>query len=160
MSHGALNGLATVAVMSPPLRTLHALSPHTPVTYDDRGVAIKAVRDAVVEQGRRVTQGIEDMPGYLSQQVLDESHREILGPLLPASGASGVVVHGGWVIAEWGDPTVPEMLFSATKSVVSIVAGIAFHQGLLDLRAPVAATVDLPVLGDGATPAPATGCAA
>lgn len=136
--------------MNQPLRPLHALSPHTPVTYDDRGVAIEAVRDAVAKQGRRVTQGIEDMPGYLAQQVSDQSHREILGPLLPASGASGVVVHRGWVIAEWGDPTVPEMLFSATKSVVSMVAGIAFDQGLLDVRAPVTATVNLPVLASAA----------
>jgi hypothetical protein len=29
-------------------------------------------------------------------------------------------VHHGWVVAQWGDPNVPEMLYSATKSIVSI----------------------------------------
>jgi CubicO group peptidase (beta-lactamase class C family) len=100
----------------------------------------------VHEQARRVTQGIEDMDDYLERQVSDTSHREVLGPLLAASGASGVVAHQGTVIAAWGDPAVPEMLFSATKSVVSTVAGIAFDQGLLQVDVSVAASVDIPVL--------------
>ena len=58
----------------------------------------------------------KNMPGYLATQVVDESHREVLGPLLPGSGASGVVVHRGWVIAQWGDPSVQEMVFSATRA--------------------------------------------
>lgn len=128
-----------------PFRTLHASPLQSSAAYDGGAVDIEAVREAAVKQGRRVTRGIEDMPGYLATQVADESHREVLGPLLSGSGASGVVVHRGWVIAQWGDPTMPEMLFSATKAVVSMVAGIAFDQGLLDVRAPVAATVDLPV---------------
>jgi hypothetical protein len=137
--------VATVAVMSWPFRTLHASPLHTSATWNDGAVDFEAVREAALRQGRRVTRGIEVMPGYLATQVADESHREVLGPLLPGSGASGVVVYRGWVIAQWGDSSVPEMVFSATKSVVSMVAGIAFDQGLLDVRAPVAATVDLPV---------------
>ncbi|MFE6615162.1 hypothetical protein [Amycolatopsis sp. NPDC057786] len=48
----------------------------------------------------------------------------MLGPLLPASGTSGVIFLGGECIAAWGDADTPEMAFSVTKSVVSIVAGI------------------------------------
>lgn len=89
------------------------------------------------------------MAAYCATQNLDDSHREILGPLLPGSGASGLVVHHGWVIGEWGDPTVPEMAFSATKTMVSLVAGLAFDDGLLDPRTPVADTVALDVLPPG-----------
>ncbi|MER5457482.1 serine hydrolase [Micromonospora sp. NPDC002389] len=81
----------------------------------------------------------------MSGQNGDSSHRRLIGPLLPASGASGVVVHRGWVVAEWGNPDRPEMLFSGTKSIVSTVAGLAFDQKLIDVHAPVADTVDHPI---------------
>ena len=71
------------------------------VDVERRGGRLKAVREAAPRQSRRVTRGIEDRPGYLATQVADESHREVLGLLLPGSGASGVVVHRGWVIAQW-----------------------------------------------------------
>jgi CubicO group peptidase (beta-lactamase class C family) len=123
--------------------------PHPPSSSgrpDDRLADVEAVSAAVHDQARRATQGIENMDDYLKPQVSDTSHREVLGPLLAASGASGVVAHQGTVIAAWGDPNLPEMLFSATKSVVSTVAGIAFDQGLLQVNASVAASVDIPVL--------------
>lgn len=86
------------------------------------------------------------MAAYMSGQSADDSHREIIGPVLPASGASGVVVHHGWVLAQWGDPTVPEMMFSATKSVLSMVTGLAFDDGLISPQQPVTQAVDHPVL--------------
>lgn len=105
---------------------------------------------AVDRQRHRVTPGIEDMAEYLAKQVQDESHREVLGPLLPASGASGVIVHGDEVVAGWGDPALPEMAFSATKSVVSMVAGVAVRSGLLrDVEEPVSARVTLPEFATG-----------
>ncbi|MBE1573275.1 serine hydrolase domain-containing protein [Amycolatopsis roodepoortensis] len=108
---------------------------------------LPAVHAAAAAQAERVTPGIGDMNAYLASQVKERSHREVLGPLLPASGASGVILHRGERIAAWGDPETPEMAFSVTKSVVSIVAGVAFDQGLLpDPHRPVADTVDLPEL--------------
>ncbi|UMP03663.1 serine hydrolase [Amycolatopsis sp. EV170708-02-1] len=108
---------------------------------------LSVIRAAAAAQQARVTPGIEDMASYLESQVADASHREVIGPVLPASGASGVVVHGGERVASWGDPDVPEMAFSATKSVVSTVAGLAFDAGLIpDLHRPVTETLDLPGL--------------
>ncbi|RKN52250.1 class C beta-lactamase-related serine hydrolase [Micromonospora costi] len=86
------------------------------------------------------------MAEYLSRQVADESHREATGPLLAGSGASGVVRHHGRIVAEWGDATATEMLFSGTKSVVATVAGVAFDRGLLDPAAEVVDTVRHPLL--------------
>ncbi|MFD6071339.1 serine hydrolase domain-containing protein [Amycolatopsis lurida] len=108
---------------------------------------LRAVHAAVAAQARRVTPGIGDMSAYLASQVKERSHREVLGPLRPASGTSGVILHRGERIAAWGDPDTPEMAFSVTKSVVSIVAGIAFDSGLIpDPRRPVADSLDLPEL--------------
>ncbi|MEV1286228.1 serine hydrolase [Micromonospora sp. NPDC049679] len=112
----------------------------------DGSVDLAAVRRAAEQQAQRVTPGIEDMAAYLSAQVADESHRDVTGPLLAGSGASGVVRCQGRVVARWGDPGVPEMLFSGTKSVVATVAGVAFDRGLLDPDALVLATADHPML--------------
>lgn len=89
------------------------------------------------------------MAGYLATQVSDESHRDVTGPLLNGSGASGLVVHGGRMLAEWGDIHRPEMLFSATKSVVSLVAGLAYDRGILELDSPVGRSVDLAEFSGG-----------
>ncbi|MCP3781986.1 serine hydrolase [Micromonospora sp. A3M-1-15] len=112
----------------------------------DVSVDLGAVRAAVARQAARVTEGIAHMDRYLAAQVADESHREVTGPLLPGAGASGVIRHRGEVIATWGDPATPEMLFSGTKAVVATVAGVAFDRGLLDPAAHVLDSVDHPFL--------------
>ncbi|ANZ20548.1 Beta-lactamase [Streptomyces noursei ATCC 11455] len=58
------------------------------------------------------------------------------------------MVRRGTVIAAWGDPTRAEMVFSATKSVLSLVGGVAFDDGKLRLDEPVAESVDLPQFAD------------
>ena len=94
-----------------------------------RGVDLGAVELAVAEQASRRVSGVGDMAAYLATQVGDVSHRDVLGPLLDGSGPSGVVVRRGTVLASWGDPTRVEMAFSATKSVLSLVAGVAHDDG-------------------------------
>ena len=94
----------------------------------------------------RWTRAAADIETFLATQVSDTSHREVVGPLLPATGASGVVRVAGREVAAWGDPDVPEMAFSVTKSVVSVVAGLAFDDGQLVPDRPVHETVDIPEL--------------
>ncbi|MGH3588402.1 MAG: serine hydrolase, partial [Pseudonocardia sp.] len=106
-------------------------------------IDLDAIERAASAQSRRGTAGVADMASYIATQVSDDTHRELLGPQLPGAGPSGVIVLGGRVVAEWGDPTRPEMAFSATKSIASLVAGIAFDDGLLDLEALVRDSVDL-----------------
>ncbi len=113
------------------------------------GADREAIAGAVRRQAARQTGGIEDIAGYCAAHNLDVSHRDLLGPLLPGRGAAGVVVHRGWVIGQWGDPAMPEMAFSATKTMLSLVAGLAFDDGLLDPHAPVGDTVALDVLPPG-----------
>jgi len=108
-----------------------------------------AIDAACRDQAGRPTEGIGDMESYLADQVGDRSHRGVTGPLLAGSGPSGVVLHDGRIVGCWGDPETPEMLFSATKSLVSLVAGVAWSAGLLDLDGPVADSVDRPEFASG-----------
>ncbi|WP_063735139.1 serine hydrolase domain-containing protein [Streptomyces sp. RTd22] len=113
------------------------------------GVDAGAVAEAARRQGERSVPGVGDMAAYLDAQVADASHRDVTGPLLDGGDASGVVVRRGAVIASWGDPARVEMAYSATKSVLALVAGIAHDDGLLELDEPVRARVGLPQF-DGA----------
>lgn len=110
-------------------------------------VAVRLAR-AAREQADRPVEGVQDMRSYLDCQVGDVSHREVVGPLLDGHGASGVVVRRGVVLASWGDPGRTEMAFSVTKSVLSLVAGLAVDDGLLRLDERVCRSVDLPQFGD------------
>jgi len=106
---------------------------------------VAAVRAAVDRQARRVTPGIDDLEAYRSRQVLDPTHREATGPLHPASGASGLVVHRGQVLARWGRTTSVEMCFGLTTALLSAVAGLAVERQVLrDVREPVSRTVAHP----------------
>jgi len=91
----------------------------------------------VAEFTDRWTFAAADIETYLATQVADTSYREIIGPLRASTGASGVVWGQGEEVATWGDADTPEMAFSVTKSVVSIVAGVAFDDGLLVPDQPV-----------------------
>ena len=58
-------------------------------------------------------------------------YNEILGPTKPRGNAAGVVIRGGHVVAEWGDPSRVDMTFSATKSYLSVLVGLARDRELL-----------------------------
>ena len=67
---------------------------------------------------------------------------EIIGPTAPRGDPNGLILRGGRVVAAWGDSRRVDMTFSVTKSYLSIVAGLAFADGLItDLDEPVSRTV-------------------
>jgi CubicO group peptidase (beta-lactamase class C family) len=68
---------------------------------------------------------------------------ETLGPVRPRGGPNGLVLHGGEIVAEWGDTTWVDMTFSVAKSYLSILAGLAWDRGLIgDPHDKVRLTVD------------------
>jgi CubicO group peptidase (beta-lactamase class C family) len=70
-------------------------------------------------------------------------HNEILGPIRTRGGPNGLVMHGGEVVARWGDTRQVDFTFSVAKSYLSLLAGIAVADGLIaEIDEPVAMTVD------------------
>ena len=68
---------------------------------------------------------------------------EILGPIRPRGPANGLILRRGYKIASWGDTEQVDFTFSAAKSYLSLLAGIAVTDGLIpDLDDPVVRTVD------------------
>lgn len=67
---------------------------------------------------------------------------EVLGPIRPRGAPNGLILHRGEMVARWGDTRQIDFTFSIAKSYLSLLAGVAFADGLLhDLDEPVARTV-------------------
>lgn len=56
---------------------------------------------------------------------------EIVGPLAPAGRVNGLVIRQGAIVAEFGDTTAVDEIASATKSFLSLLAGVAVDRGLI-----------------------------
>ena len=54
-----------------------------------------------------------------------------IGPIKPRGDMTGIVVHKGYIVAEWGEPTRVDMTHSVTKSLLSSVVGVAFDRGMI-----------------------------
>jgi CubicO group peptidase (beta-lactamase class C family) len=54
-----------------------------------------------------------------------------IGPVRERGSASGLVLRGGRIVAEWGDTRRVDMTFSVAKSFLSTVVGIAWQKGLI-----------------------------
>jgi len=85
------------------------------------------------------TTEIPEDPGvYLTERFKGIPHQEIVGPTAPRGGVNGIVLKGGYIVAEWGDTDREDMTFSVTKSYLSTVAGLAWDDGLIeDLDHPI-----------------------
>lgn len=82
-----------------------------------------------------------DWPTDLTQQSVSDDDPQFsakIGPSRPRGGPAGLVLRRGRIVAEWGDVERVDLTFSATKSYVATVAGLAFDRGRLDLDGLVA----------------------
>ncbi len=65
-------------------------------------------------------------------------YAEKIGKMRPRGGPAGLVLKNGFIVHEWGDTGRVDLTFSATKSYLATVAGLAFDRGLIaDLDRPV-----------------------
>ena len=86
-----------------------------------------------------------DLRVYLESRSEGRDDQEITGPVKDRGSMNGLVLHRGYLVAEWGDTDQVDMVFSVTKSFLSTLIGLAADRNLIaDLNDPVATTV-----GDG-----------
>lgn len=100
----------------------------------------KAVDFAVTNE----TEWTRDLERPLSEKMAEAPpYNEIIGPVKHRGGPNGLILRGGRIVAEWGDTNRVDMTFSATKSYLSVCAGLAVDRGLIpDVHAPVSELVD------------------
>ncbi|MCU1288318.1 MAG: class beta-lactamase-related serine hydrolase [Acidobacteria bacterium] len=67
-----------------------------------------------------------------------EPFGEAVGAFKERGDPTGIILRGGYIVAEWGDPNRVDMTFSVTKSFLSTVVGLAFDRKLIkSLQEPV-----------------------
>ncbi|PKM06846.1 MAG: serine hydrolase [Gammaproteobacteria bacterium HGW-Gammaproteobacteria-4] len=73
-------------------------------------------------------------PSDMHQVLLDsyvarEPNYRVLGPTRDRVGSAGLVIRHGYIAAQWGDIERADMTFSAVKSYLSTVVGVAIADG-------------------------------
>ena len=67
-----------------------------------------------------------------------EPFGQAVGPFKERGAPTGVVLRGGYLVAEWGDTSRVDMTFSVTKSFLSTVVGLAYDRKMIrGLQEPV-----------------------
>lgn len=60
-----------------------------------------------------------------------EPFGDAIGPIKDRGDQTGVIVHRGYIVAEWGEPLRVDMTHSVAKSFLSTVVGIAHDRGMI-----------------------------
>ena len=79
-----------------------------------------------------------ETPGPKDQAVVQqqsfgksEPHSEIIGPTKVRAPLNGIIIHRGYVVADWGDTASIDMTHSVTKTFLTTVVGLAVQKGLI-----------------------------
>lgn len=121
------------------------------VTPADAGFGPTALEDAVAFAIASETRNAPPLGDVVDARELTimvplqwaaESYSDPVGPLADRGDPSGLIVRGGRIVAEWGEPERVDMTFSVTKTFLAHVVGIAVDDGVIgDVHAPVSALV-------------------
>jgi len=60
-----------------------------------------------------------------------EPFGDAIGPIKDRGDLTGVIIHKGVLVAEWGEPQRVDMTHSVTKSFLSSVVGLAYDGGMI-----------------------------
>lgn len=91
-------------------------------TLLDSAVQFATTHENKVDRDLRIAslKAFSNEPGY-----------KIIGPTKERGGPAGLIIRNGYIVAQWGDVDRVDMTFSATKSFLSTVAGLAIDNGLI-----------------------------
>jgi hypothetical protein len=70
---------------------------------------------------------------FIATAYVDDKppYDQVLGPVRPRGSSNGLIFRHGRIVAEWGDTTRADMTFSAAKSYLGVLAGLAVADGLI-----------------------------
>ena len=88
----------------------------------------EAIDYAVASENPSSKDVAEDLKNTFGKR---EPNFKILGPTQLRAALNGIVIHRGYVAAEWGDTTRTDMAHSVTKTFLTTLVGIAWQRGLI-----------------------------
>jgi len=93
----------------------------------DPALLAKAVEFSIEHESSRP----RDLDLAIRMGISSQTYDELIGPTKHRGGMNGLILRNGYIVAEWGDTNRVDMTFSATKSYLSTVAGMAWDAGLI-----------------------------
>jgi CubicO group peptidase (beta-lactamase class C family) len=104
---------------------------------EDVGMSASRLQEVVTYAAEHEAQSHRD-GADLAVMLAGEPYNEITGPTMSRGSNSGLVLRHGYIVLEWGDTGRVDWTFSATKSYVATMIGLAYDAGLIrDLEDPV-----------------------
>ncbi len=94
----------------------------------DRAKLDEAIKFAIANENTSTKDLAVDIPNSFRNEA---PYNNLIGPTQPRTGANGVIIRNGYLVAEWGDTARADMTFSVTKTFVSTIAGLAHDRGLI-----------------------------
>ncbi|MDB5360720.1 MAG: class beta-lactamase-related serine hydrolase [Rhodospirillales bacterium] len=101
-------------------------------TPSDAGVDPRRLEQAIAFAIAGETRAPRDLVMNHYQNFGREPFGYAIGPIKERGEPTGLIIHRGRIIAEWGDPLAVEMTHSVTKSFLSTIVGIAVDRGLIN----------------------------
>src|SRR5690606_15560083 len=101
------------------------------LTPEEAAMDAASLEEAIAYAIENETRWPTSLRQALQQTFGDQPHSEIIGPVKDRGGPNGLIVRGGYIVAEWGETDRVDMTFSVTKSFLATVAGVALDVGLI-----------------------------
>ena len=107
--------------------------PNAWVTKTPESVGMNAakIQEAIAFAREKESRNPRNLEEAHYQSFGKEPFGDAVGPFAERGNPSGVIVHHGYIVAEWGDPQRVDMTFSVTKSLLSSVVGVAYDRKLI-----------------------------
>ncbi len=100
----------------------------TPV---EMGLAAAKLQEAIAFHRENEIKNPRSMEQSHYQSFGKEPFGYAIGPFADRGEPTGVIVHKGYIVAEWGEPQRCDITHSVTKSFLSTVVGLAVDKGLI-----------------------------
>jgi CubicO group peptidase (beta-lactamase class C family) len=123
---GAAQGAAPSARYFPPAGDWERVDPAA------AGMSQARLDEAIAFHRANENTNTKDLSVDIPNTFRNEApYNTVIGPTMERTGANGLVIRRGKVVASWGDIARPDMTFSVTKTFLSTVVGLAFDRGLI-----------------------------
>src|SRR3954453_3532257 len=100
-------------------------------TPQEAGIGAALLKEAIDFAVAGETKNTRDLVMNHYQTFGREPFGYAIGPIRERGDPTGVIVHGGYIVAQWGDVNRVDMTHSVTKSMLSSVVGVAFDRGMI-----------------------------
>ncbi|HEY0109252.1 MAG TPA: serine hydrolase [Fibrella sp.] len=119
-------------------RTTTKTSPYFPAaqswvrkTPADMGLVASKIQEAIAFHRENEIKNPRSMEQSHYQSFGKEPYGYAIGPFADRGEPTGVIIHKGYILAEWGEPQRCDITHSVTKSFLSTVVGLAVDKGLI-----------------------------